>query len=218
MKCHMWNLEPSSLSREKFARWKTRKFEVNQIFTVFWTKVRTKPHGKCFCDWKTTEAKGIRWQCLYDTVKVWGRKLLSLNLYYSFNGVARRELFKLYEISGSHSGEYEDVFWDIVPCCLVEIDRRLGGTYCLHHQGDEWWWMQWAPLERRYISTRLHGAISQKTVVFMYKLSFKNSIHDVGSVSCCCMSSLQHRQKKSFRSSTMLSVSPSMSLRVWTGC
>jgi hypothetical protein len=28
------------------------------------------------------------------------------------------------EISGSHSGEHEDeIFWDIVPCCLVEADQ-----------------------------------------------------------------------------------------------
>jgi hypothetical protein len=26
-------------------------------------------------------------------------------------------------------------FWDIVTCCLVEVDRRFGGAYCLHHQG-----------------------------------------------------------------------------------
>jgi hypothetical protein len=26
------------------------------------------------------------------------------------------------------------VFWEVVLCCLVEIDRRFRGTYCLHHQ------------------------------------------------------------------------------------
>jgi hypothetical protein len=35
------------------------------------------------------------------------------------------------------------VFWDIVPCNLVETDRRFGGAYCLHHHGDDvlnqWW-------------------------------------------------------------------------------
>jgi hypothetical protein len=25
-------------------------------------------------------------------------------------------------------------FWDIVPCSLVEVDRRFRGAYCLHHQ------------------------------------------------------------------------------------
>jgi hypothetical protein len=28
------------------------------------------------------------------------------------------------------------VVWDVVLCCLVEIDRRFRGAYCLHHQGD----------------------------------------------------------------------------------
>jgi hypothetical protein len=28
------------------------------------------------------------------------------------------------------------VFWDVVPCSLVEIDRRFKGAYCHHHQGD----------------------------------------------------------------------------------
>jgi hypothetical protein len=27
-------------------------------------------------------------------------------------------------------------FWNIPPCSLVEVDRRFGGAYCLHHQGD----------------------------------------------------------------------------------
>jgi hypothetical protein len=28
------------------------------------------------------------------------------------------------------------VFCDLVPCSLVDIDRRFIGAYCLHHQGD----------------------------------------------------------------------------------
>jgi hypothetical protein len=27
------------------------------------------------------------------------------------------------------------VFWDIAPCSLVEVDRRLRGAYFFHHQG-----------------------------------------------------------------------------------
>jgi hypothetical protein len=30
-----------------------------------------------------------------------------------------------------------------------------------------WWWRQYAPLKRRSTSTRLHGAIFQKTIIFM---------------------------------------------------
>jgi hypothetical protein len=28
------------------------------------------------------------------------------------------------------------VFWDVVLCSLIDIDRRFGDAYCLHHQGD----------------------------------------------------------------------------------
>jgi hypothetical protein len=28
-------------------------------------------------------------------------------------------------------------FWDVAPCSLVRVDRRFGGAYCLHHEGDE---------------------------------------------------------------------------------
>jgi hypothetical protein len=27
------------------------------------------------------------------------------------------------------------ILWDVTPCILVEIHRRLGGKYCLHPQG-----------------------------------------------------------------------------------
>jgi len=26
--------------------------------------------------------------------------------------------------------------WNIALCRLVEVDRRFGGAYCPHHQGD----------------------------------------------------------------------------------
>jgi hypothetical protein len=28
-------------------------------------------------------------------------------------------------------------FWDVAPCRLIGVDRRFGGVYCLHRQGDE---------------------------------------------------------------------------------
>jgi hypothetical protein len=37
-------------------------------------------------------------------------------------------------MSGSHGCEYEDVFWDVAPCSLVEVYRRFRGACCLHHQ------------------------------------------------------------------------------------
>jgi hypothetical protein len=28
------------------------------------------------------------------------------------------------------------IFWDVLPCFLLNIDRRFRGSYCLHHQGE----------------------------------------------------------------------------------
>jgi hypothetical protein len=28
--------------------------------------------------------------------------------------------------------DYDDVFWDVMPCSLVEGNQWLGGTCCLH--------------------------------------------------------------------------------------
>jgi hypothetical protein len=28
------------------------------------------------------------------------------------------------------------VLWDVAPCCLVDIDRRFRGAYCLHYKGE----------------------------------------------------------------------------------
>jgi hypothetical protein len=39
------------------------------------------------------------------------------------------------KISGSHGGEYENVFLDVAPCSLVESDRCFKCAYCLHHNG-----------------------------------------------------------------------------------
>jgi hypothetical protein len=30
------------------------------------------------------------------------------------------------------------VFWDVLPCSQVDVNRRFRCAYCLHHQGDEW--------------------------------------------------------------------------------
>jgi hypothetical protein len=68
------------------------------------------------------------------------------------------------EISGSHGGEYEDtVFWDVAPCHLVEVYRHFRGAFCLHHQGDR-------ISEMSVTSAKLHGAESQKTVIFVRKV------------------------------------------------
>jgi hypothetical protein len=53
------------------------------------------------------------------------------------------------------------VFWDVVPCSLVEIDRLFRGAYCLHHQGDR------AGTSETSVSLyETTPATSQKTVIF----------------------------------------------------
>jgi hypothetical protein len=66
--------------------------------------------------------------------------LLSKNIYilcflYLIGSV---DVFCHCEISGSHGSKYEvyRVFWDVVPCSHVEVDRGFSGMYCLHHRGD----------------------------------------------------------------------------------
>ena len=52
---------------------------------------------------------------------------------------------------------YVDILWDVTPYSLV----RYEGIVCLHHQGI---WRQNVPLERRHISTKLHGVTFQKKI------------------------------------------------------
>jgi hypothetical protein len=35
------------------------------------------------------------------------------------------------------TGKQMAAFWNVASCVLVDIHRRFGGAYCLHHQGDE---------------------------------------------------------------------------------
>jgi hypothetical protein len=62
------------------------------------------------------------------------------------------------------------VFWDVVLCSHVEVDRRFRGAYCIHYHSSTWWWRQYALLKRRSTSTWLHGATSQKTLNFGLKI------------------------------------------------
>jgi hypothetical protein len=47
------------------------------------------------------------------------------------------------------------VFWVVAPCSLVEVYIHFRGGWYLHHQGDQ------------QTSTRLQGAATQKTVIFI---------------------------------------------------
>jgi hypothetical protein len=69
-------------------------------------------------------------------------------------------------------------FWDIAICSLVEVYRRFRGAYCLCHQSD-------APLKRRYTSTRLHSAISQKAVILLENVYYIESYEiDLSELRC----------------------------------
>jgi hypothetical protein len=68
---------------------------------------------------------------------------------------------ELGEISGSHGGEYEDVFWDVAPCSLVDVYRRFSGTSIITLMMEAA-----STCETSVTSTRLHGATFHKTVIF----------------------------------------------------
>jgi hypothetical protein len=54
----------------------------------------------------------------------------------------------IFEISGSHRGEYEEYsIWDTAACSFIETD---------------WWQKQYTPLKRPSTSTRLQSAIYQR--------------------------------------------------------
>jgi hypothetical protein len=63
------------------------------------------------------------------------------------------------------------VFCNVASRNLDETNRRFRGVYYLHYQGDESSPIirdsgGRTPLKRRSTSTRLHGALSQKAVIF----------------------------------------------------
>jgi hypothetical protein len=59
------------------------------------------------------------------------------------------------------------VFWVVAPWSLVEVCQRFRGTSCLHNQDSSpLWWRQQVPLKRK-TSTRLHGATTRKTAIFI---------------------------------------------------
>jgi hypothetical protein len=39
-------------------------------------------------------------------------------------------------VATTEKGEFR-VFWDVLPCSQVDVDRRFRGAYCFLHQGDE---------------------------------------------------------------------------------
>jgi hypothetical protein len=78
------------------------------------------------------------------------------------------------------------IFWNIMPCSPLSVNRRFGRKYRLHLQGRKnkfnkkpackqvlnvffrpWIWRRYFPLKRRLTPNGLHCVISQKMVLFI---------------------------------------------------
>jgi hypothetical protein len=58
------------------------------------------------------------------------------------------------------------IFWDITPCSSLSVNRRFGGTYRLHLQGQK---------IRRARNMHLHQATTTSTIQFISRLSCYHS-------------------------------------------
>jgi hypothetical protein len=63
----------------------------------------------------------------FDTVQLFSDRALN------------QQTDKFYEVrfQVSKAASMKTAFKVIATCSLVEVDRSFGGTYCLHHQGDD---------------------------------------------------------------------------------
>jgi hypothetical protein len=83
------------------------------------------------------------------------------------------------------------VFWDIAPYSLIGADRRFRGAYCHHHDSpDDGGRMDVS--KRRPTPTRLHGALSQKTLmcINLDRFGYKSSSDHVSCNWLCYIPSL----------------------------
>jgi hypothetical protein len=76
-------------------------------------------------------------------------------------------------ISISHVGDYEDDIF-LQYCSIQSRRSRPKLQWCLFRPSPVWfwWWRQQGPQKHQSTSTRLHGALSQKAVVFTLMLFF----------------------------------------------
>jgi hypothetical protein len=63
------------------------------------------------------------------------------------------------------------VFWDLVPCSLIEIDQSFRRAFCLHRQGNCVTIEAVSTLKQLSISTELNSTKSHKTVIFIGPVS-----------------------------------------------
>ena len=102
------------------------------------------------------------------SLKEWINKSYVLHLDNGFTA------FSLYSISSNKTCHWavahnihilqSTVFWDMMPCGLVDMFRHFRGACCFHFHGNHlsWWWRHYIPLKLHYLSTRLYVDDSHK--------------------------------------------------------
>jgi hypothetical protein len=66
------------------------------------------------------------------------------------------------------------VFWDVVLCSLLDVDRCFREAYCLHHQGDE-----------SEIDMMMEAVSSSETQVNIHQITPCNIPEDSHLCTCC---------------------------------
>jgi hypothetical protein len=80
-----------------------------------------------------------------------------------------REVVMIKETQAALVMKFRFVFWDILPCKII-VNRRIRGTCCLHHQGDEY-----IPEDKSELHTRRRENLKSHTalVIFLTKINMK---------------------------------------------
>jgi hypothetical protein len=61
-------------------------------------------------------------------------------------------------------------FWDVAPCSLIGVHRRLKGAYCLHHQDDEYYIMMGTT---SIIALMIEAVRTSETSVYSYETTWR---------------------------------------------
>jgi hypothetical protein len=99
------------------------------------------------------------------------------------------DIILLGEISGADGGEYEDdSLLRFAPCSLVQDDQYFGGTYYLHHQGDE----------SSPIVLMMEAISTSETTVNFYETTRRNipkdcTLHHLGVIGRISLPSVQYK-------------------------
>jgi hypothetical protein len=67
-------------------------------------------------------------------------------------------------------------FWNVAARSLVEFDGHVRGAYCVHYQDSEALMTDALSTSKTSVSLRLHGTISQKTVIFILFIFFQSNV------------------------------------------